>query len=112
MLREIYGHVMLDIMKYEGEDDKTYFNPTVTFAFSKNETDRVTICTDIHVEDPLEALGQCLHGMGHIFVGISANVTIYDAETGETIEEIDLNEIFPIPEETFHKVSEKKIIFH
>lgn len=115
MLKEIHGHVMLDIMKYKSEEDgMVYFNPTITFAFSKEEEDRVTICTDIHVENPLEALGQCLHGMGNLFIGISATVTIYDASSGEEIEELDLNELFPTPEEiAFHKnKDEKKIVFH
>lgn len=103
-LRDLYGMVMVDVLKYVSkEDGLVYYNPIVVYSFDKGEENQVLIPTDIHNTDYKESLKQVMQGLGIMYTYISAEARIFDVNTGDVLETINMNQMM------FESIQEKLV---
>jgi hypothetical protein len=113
MVNMIYGNVGVDLLYYENKEEKAmYYSPMLTFFFNEDGDEYVTIPTDIHTKDKMEALQICFKSLGNMFESIAAVVNIIDAKTTEVIEVINMNKVDQEEEvETFSVTPEDKPVY-
>lgn len=93
-IRDLHGMILLDVMRYTSADDgAVYYNPVIVFSFSSDEDDQVIIPTDIHHTVCSDALKQVLNGVGVMFTSVCADVRVFDNQTGDVVETINLNQL-------------------
>lgn len=103
-LQDLYGMVMVDVLKYTSkEDGLEYYNPIVVYSFGKGEENQVLVPTDIHHVDYKESLKQVMQGLGIMYTYISAEARIFDVKTGDVLETINMNQMM------FDSIQEKLV---
>ena len=89
-----YGNVVVDVFKHT-TDGKTQYNSGVTYFFDDQAKTGLTLLTDVHTDTSKECLEITLRSIGNIYSMISAHCGVYDADSGELIDELNLNELYP-----------------
>lgn len=89
-----FGNVVLDIFLFNNEGKQSY-NSCITYFFDKDGKTGLSVLTDIHGETADECLVMSLRALGNLYSMISARCGLYNAASGDLIEEYNLNDMFP-----------------
>jgi len=86
---------IIDLFKHVNEGD-TWYNVVVTHILGNDSSNTpnqaISFITAINGDDIQDALEQALEALSMMFETISATTIIYDGETGDEIETINLND--------------------
>lgn len=94
-------NVIMDLYKHTCEEHGDNYNVVMSFILEDGEDDHdgedlkcISIITHINVSTIDEAINQGAESIGGLFEDYHAIVTIYDAKTSKSINEINLNDYF------------------
>lgn len=85
--------VCIEVIKLK-KDGKDAYLSQVVLILDKDETQVLFLPTDIFEDTALETIKQTLKHLPHLFGDVGSIVHIFDGDSGEIIETVDLNKTF------------------
>ena len=87
------GNLILDIVRYKTEEGAPYYSVIATFSLDEGYKELVTVTTEIAEPSALGAMRVGIECFGRMYSNICSVVTIYDGDTGQRPERIDVNKM-------------------
>lgn len=87
--------VVIDLFKHTPKNETEFYNVVLTMLLDDGTDDQrgISIITDLNMENIEEVLHMTMDSVLILFDNVSANVDIYDAESGDVIDSFDMNEL-------------------